>query len=96
MNADLMITIAFCLYVLVGSLAVGVLVAKSTRDDNAKEADAKRRAAVSEPAGGSRQPRSARLHAGCRPEYPSKKRSRATRSGERPAAVWLGPEKDRK
>jgi hypothetical protein len=79
MNADLMITIAFCLYVLVGSLAVGVLVAKSTRDDNAKEAEAKRR-----------------MQAGCRPEYPRKKRSRATRSGERPAAVWLGPEKDRK
>jgi hypothetical protein len=79
MNADLMITIAFCLYVLVGSFAVGVLVAKSTRDDKAKEADAQRR-----------------MQAGCRPEYPSKKRSRATRSGERPAAVWLGPEKDRK
>ena len=40
MNADLMITIAFCLYVLVGSLAMGVLVAKSIRNDNAKEADA--------------------------------------------------------
>jgi hypothetical protein len=38
MNADLMITIAFCLYVLVGSLAVALLVAKNTRDNNAKEA----------------------------------------------------------
>ena len=38
MNADLMITIAFCLYVLVGSFALAVLVAKSIRDDNAKEA----------------------------------------------------------
>jgi hypothetical protein len=64
MNADLMITIAFCLYVLVGSLAAGVLVAKSIRDDNAKGADAKRRAAGSEPADGGRQPRSARLQAG--------------------------------
>ena len=54
MNADLMITIAFCLYVLVGSLAVGVLAAKSIRDDNAKEADAKRRAAGGEPADESR------------------------------------------
>jgi hypothetical protein len=54
MNADLMITIAFCLNVLVGSLAVGVVVAKSILDDNAKEADAKRRPAGNEPADGSR------------------------------------------
>ena len=54
MNADLMITLAFCLYVLIGSLAVGVLAAKSIRDDNAKEADAKRRAAGGEPADESR------------------------------------------
>ena len=64
MNPDLMITIAFCLYVLVGSLAAGVLVAKSIRDDNATEADAKRRAAGSELADGGRQPRSTRLQAG--------------------------------
>jgi hypothetical protein len=63
MNADLMITIAFCLYVLIGSLAVGVLAAKSIRDDNAKEADAKRRAAGCEVADGSRRPRSKRLQA---------------------------------
>lgn len=54
MNADLMITIAFCLYVLVGSLAMGLLAAKSIREDRAKEADAKRRAAGGEPAGESR------------------------------------------
>jgi hypothetical protein len=48
MNADLMITIAFCLYVLVVALAAGVLLANSIRDDNAKEADAKRRAAGGE------------------------------------------------
>lgn len=62
MNADLMITIAFCLYVLVGSRAAWVLVAKSIHDDNAKEAEAKRcqrrarrreqRATVDEAAGG--------------------------------------------
>jgi hypothetical protein len=63
MNADLMITIAFCLYVLVGSLAVGVLVAKSIRDHNAKEADAKRRATGGEPADGSKRPRWTRLQA---------------------------------
>jgi len=63
MNADLMITMAFCLHVLVGSLAVGVLAAKSIRDDNAKEADAKRRAAGCEVADGSRRPRSKRLQA---------------------------------
>ena len=50
MNADLMITIAFCLYVLIGSLAAWVLLAQSIRDDNAKEADAKRRAPGGEPA----------------------------------------------
>jgi len=54
MNADLMITIAFCLYVLVGSLAMGLLAAKSIREDRAKEADAKRRVAGGEPAGESR------------------------------------------
>jgi hypothetical protein len=63
MNADLMITIAFCLYVLVGSLAVAVLVAKTIRDDKAKEAEAKRRAVGGEPAEGSRQSRSTRLQA---------------------------------
>jgi hypothetical protein len=63
MNPDLLITIAFCLYVLVGSLAVGVLVAKTIRDDNAKEDDAKRRAA-GEPAEERRQPRSTRPRAG--------------------------------
>jgi hypothetical protein len=36
MNADLMITIAFCLYVLLGSLAVGMLFAQSIRDDKVK------------------------------------------------------------
>jgi len=34
MDADLMITIAFCLYVLVGSLAVGAFVARTVHDDN--------------------------------------------------------------
>jgi hypothetical protein len=61
MNADLMITIAFCLYVLVGSLAMGVLAAKSIRDDHAKEAEAKRRAAGGEPVGGSSRPGSTSL-----------------------------------
>jgi len=46
MNADLMITIALCLYVLIGSLAMAALAAKSIRDDQAKEVDAKRPAAV--------------------------------------------------
>jgi len=46
MNADLMITIALCLYVLMGSLAMAALAAKSIRDDQAKEVDAKRPAAV--------------------------------------------------
>jgi uncharacterized membrane protein len=45
MNADLMITIALCLYVLIGSLAMGALAAKSIREDHATEADAERRAA---------------------------------------------------
>jgi hypothetical protein len=61
MNADLMITIALCLYVLVGSLAVGMLATKSIREDRAKEADAKRRAAGGAPADESRRPRSKRL-----------------------------------
>jgi hypothetical protein len=43
MNADLMITIAFCLIVLFGSLAEGVLFALSARNDKAKEAEARRR-----------------------------------------------------
>jgi hypothetical protein len=43
MNADLMITIAFCLIVLFGSLAEGVLFALSARNDRAKE-EAERRA----------------------------------------------------
>ena len=50
MNADLMITIAFCLYILVGSLAMGALAARSIREDRAKEAGAKRRAAGGDPA----------------------------------------------
>jgi hypothetical protein len=61
MNADLMITIAFCLYALVGSLAMGVLAARSIRDDQAKEAEAKRRAAGGEPVGGGSRPGSTRL-----------------------------------
>jgi hypothetical protein len=56
MNADLMITIAFCLIVLFGSLAAAVLIAQSVRDDKAKEAEAKRLAAEAE----IRQPTSAR------------------------------------
>ena len=50
-NADLMITVAFCLYILVGSLAMGALAARSIREDQAKETAAKRRAAGGEPAG---------------------------------------------
>jgi hypothetical protein len=96
MNADLMITMAFCLYVLVGSLAVGVLAAKSIRDDNAKEAYAKRRAAGGEPADGSRRPRSTRLQAelptgvSAQEAEPRNSLSRAT------PAIWLGPERPRK
>jgi hypothetical protein len=60
MNADLMITIAFCLIVLFGSLAVGMLFAQSVRDDKAKEAEANRLAGGGEPAGAIRQPRSRR------------------------------------
>jgi hypothetical protein len=56
MNADLMITIAFCLIVLLGSLAAAVLIARSGRDDKAKEAAAKRLPARAE----IRQPTSAR------------------------------------
>jgi hypothetical protein len=41
MNADLMITIAFCVIVLFGSLAEGVLFALSARNDKAKEAKTK-------------------------------------------------------
>ena len=62
MNADLMITIALCLYVLIGSLTMGALAAKSIRDDRAKEADAKRRAAVGGSAEG--RPRTTRLYPG--------------------------------
>lgn len=50
MDADLMITIAFCLYVSLGSLAVVMLVAPSIRDDTTKAAEAKRRPAGGEPA----------------------------------------------
>jgi hypothetical protein len=50
MDADLMITIAFCLYVSLGSLAVVTLVAPSIRDDTTKAAEAKRRPAGGEPA----------------------------------------------
>lgn len=64
MNADLMITIAFCLYVLLGSLAVGMLFAQSIRDDKVKEAEAKRRSAGGEPADRIRQPRSTRAAGG--------------------------------
>ena len=102
MNADLMITIAFCLYVLVGSLAVGFWLRKAsaktvrkrpTRSDALPAASLPTRA-------------EATVERGCRRRLPtggvadrgyrSNNRSRATRSGERPAAVWLGPEKDRK
>jgi hypothetical protein len=48
MNADLMITIALCLYVALGSLAVAMFFAQSIRDDTAKEAEAKRRLAGGE------------------------------------------------
>ena len=82
MNADLMITIAFCLYVLVVSLADGVLAAKGIRNDKVKEADAKRRAAGGEPADGSRRPRSTRLQAGKPTGVSEKKRV--------PPAVLLG------
>jgi hypothetical protein len=96
MNADLMITIAFCLYVLVGSLAAGVLVAKSIRDDNAKEADAKRRAPVGEPADGSRRPLSTRLQAEL-PTGVSEQEAEPRNSLRRATpAVWLGPERSRK
>jgi hypothetical protein len=96
MNADLMITIAFCLYVLVGSLAVGVLAAKSIRDDNAKEADAKRRAPVGEPADGSRRPLSTRLQAEL-PTGVSEQEAEPRNSLRRATpAVWLGPERSRK
>ena len=96
MNADLMITIAFCLYVLVGSLAMGVLVAKSIRNDNAKEADQTRRAPGGEHADGSRWPRSTRLQAelptgvSAQEAEPRNSLSRAT------PAIWLGPERPRK
>ena len=56
MNADLMITIAFCLIVLLGSLAAAVLIAQSARDDRVNEAEAKRLPAAAE----IRQPMSAR------------------------------------
>jgi len=96
MNADLMITIAFCLYVLIGSLAVGVLAAKSIRDDNAKEADAKRRAPVGEPADGRRRPRSRRLQAEL-PTGVSEQEAEPRNSLRRATpAVWLGPERSRK
>jgi hypothetical protein len=96
MNADLMITIAFCLYVLVGSLAVGVIAAKSIRDDHAKEADAKRRTAGGEPADGSRRPRSTRLLGGVA-DRGIGARSGATKSLRRATpAVLLGPERDGK
>jgi hypothetical protein len=60
MNADLMITIAFCLIVLFGSPAVGMLFAQSVREDKAKEAEANRLAAGGEPADAIRQTRSRR------------------------------------
>jgi hypothetical protein len=44
MNADLIITIAFCLIVLLGSLAEGLLFALSARNDNGEEAETSRRA----------------------------------------------------
>ena len=43
MNADVMITIAFCLIVVLGSLAEGLLFAFSARNDKAKEAETRRR-----------------------------------------------------
>jgi hypothetical protein len=96
MNADLMITIAFCLYVLVGSLAVGVIAAKSIRDDHAKEADAKRRAAGGKPVDGTSRPRSTRLWAEL-PTGVSEQEAEPRNSLKRATpAVWLGPEISRK
>jgi hypothetical protein len=76
MNADLMITIAFCLYVSLGSLALAILVAQSIRDDTAKAVEAKRR---SEPAERIRQPRPARVAGTWRPRYRNEKQSHAAR-----------------
>jgi hypothetical protein len=96
MNADLMITIAFCVYALAGSLAVGALVAKSIRDDHAKEADAKRRAAGGKPAVGTGRPRSTRLWAEL-PTGVSEQEAEPRNSLRRAIpAVWLGPERSRK
>jgi hypothetical protein len=50
-----MITIAFCLMVVFGAFAGGVLFVLSVRDDKAKEAEARRLALAGEPAGASRQ-----------------------------------------
>jgi hypothetical protein len=90
-NADLMITIAFCLMVVFGSFAGGVLFALSVRDDRAKEAEAKRLAAGDEPPAALKQPRSTRaadesdaraLRAGEGDRGRGEKRSRAARSCE--------------
>jgi hypothetical protein len=43
MNSDLMITIALCLYVVIGSLAMGTLAAKSIHDDQVEETGEKAR-----------------------------------------------------
>jgi hypothetical protein len=64
MNADFMITIALCLYVLLGSLAVVLLFAQSIRDDRAKEAEAKQRFTGGETADRIRQPQSTRAARG--------------------------------
>jgi hypothetical protein len=42
MNADLMITIAFCVYVVLGSLAIVALAPRKLPDDQDDEADRKR------------------------------------------------------
>jgi len=93
MNADLMITIAFCVYVLLGSLAVGMLFARSVGEDKAKEAEANRLAAGREPGGAIRQPKVEESWGGVRRSWATagrksrrgrrgEKRSHAARSGE--------------
>ena len=75
MNADLMITIAFCLYVLVGSLAAGVLLAKSIRDDNAKEPTGSDAMPAASPPTGADSHGRRGYRRSCRPGYRSKKRA---------------------
>src|SRR5215218_5907619 len=81
MNAELMITIAFCLIVLLGSLALGVLFAQSVRGDKAKEAEAKRLAAGGE----IRQPRSRRAADESDARAAPGRGSRPGRRGEKPS-----------